>query len=542
MAQLSFQNGHSDGTQLAARSSKLPIGIQSFQVIRQGGYVYVDKTEHVYRLVDQGMFYFLARPRRFGKSLLVSTLRCLFEGKKDLFEGLWIASHADWSWDEHPVILLDFNQITHDTPQNLALSLERELSHTAQQHQIDLAEPLLKGQFKELVLALHRKTNRPVVVLVDEYDKPIIDHLGRGEEALQIARANRDILKNFFGVLKGGDVAPVLRFVFITGVSRFSRVSIFSELNNLDDITLSDGYAGLLGYTQDELEHYFQAHIERFAEAWQASFKAIVARLREHYDGYRFSQNPLQVYNPFSTLKAFREKKFGNYWFETGTPTFLVNLLQERDYPLPQIETLQASETVFGTYDIGRLKPEALLFQTGYVTIKAVQGRLYTFGYPNQEVKSAFLETLFHTLTKGDRNGYDSLFLQLADYLRQEEFDTFFETIQAIFASIPYTLNAKKDEAYFHTLFYLMVSASGVEVQTEILTSRGRIDLVVEFPDKVFVIEFKCNQKPQVGLQQIQDQGYAERYRQSGKRVFLMGLEFSTAQRNLVAWQVQAPA
>jgi hypothetical protein len=275
------------------RLARLPIGIQSFQVIRQGGHVYVDKTEHVYRLVDEGMFYFLARPRRFGKSLLVSTLRCLFEGKKDLFEGLWIATHANWSWAEHPIILLDFNQITHDTPQNLTLSLERELRHTAQQHQIDLAEPFLKGQFKELILALHRKTNQPVVVLIDEYDKPMIDYLGRGEEALQVARANRDILKGFFGVLKGGDVAPVLRFVFITGVSRFSRISLFSELNNLDDITLSDWYAGLLGYTQSELEHYFQAHIERFAEAWQVSYKAIVARLREHYDGYRFSHNPI---------------------------------------------------------------------------------------------------------------------------------------------------------------------------------------------------------------------------------------------------------
>ncbi|MCP4545351.1 MAG: AAA family ATPase [bacterium] len=376
--------------QITVRLTKLPIGIQSFQVIRRGGYVYVDKTEHVYRLVDQGMFYFLARPRRFGKSLLVSTLRCLFEGKKDLFDGLWIANHADWTWDEHPVILLDFNQIAHATPENLRVGLDDALIESAQAYGITLERRLLKGCFTELVLKLYRKTNHPVVVLVDEYDKPIIDHLGQGKEALQIARANRDILKNFFGVLKGGDVAAVLRFVFITGVSRFSRVSIFSELNNLDDITPSDGYAGLLGYTQGELEHYFRAHIERFAEAWQVSSQAIVDRLQKHHDGYRFSQNPLQVYNPFSTLKAFREKKFGNYWFETGTPTFLVNLLKERDYSLPQIETLRAPEAIFGSYDIDDLQPEALLFQTGYITIRQVEGRLYHFGYPNQEVKTAW--------------------------------------------------------------------------------------------------------------------------------------------------------
>jgi hypothetical protein len=523
------------------RLAKLPIGIQSFEVIRQSGYVYVDKTEHVYRLVDEGMFYFLARPRRFGKSLLVSTLRCLFEGKKDLFEGLWLAAHTDWSWDEHPIILLDFNQIAHGTPENLRVGLDDALIRIAQVHGITLEQRLLQGRFTELILELYQKTGRPVVVLVDEYDKPLIDHLGRGKAALQIARANRDILKGFFGVLKGGDVAPVLRFVFITGVSRFSRVSLFSELNNLDDITLSDGYAGLLGYTQSELEHYFQAHIERFAEAWQVSYEDIVARLQEHYDGYRFSHNPLQVYNPFSTLKAFRELKFGNYWFETGTPTFLINLLKEADYPLPQIETLCAPESIFGSYEIDDLQPEALLFQTGYVTIRQIEGRLYHFGYPNQEVKTAFSEMLLYSLAESNKRRIGSQVAQLAGYLQQEDFKAFFETIQAIFGSIPYTLGAKRDEAYFHTLFYLMVSASGVEVQTEILTSRGRIDLLVEFPDKVFVMEFKCTQKPQAALQQIRDQGYAERYQKSGKRIFLMGLEFSTEQRNLVAWQVQAP-
>ena len=519
---------------------KLPVGISSFEVLRENGFLYVDKTAAIYRMVDEGRYYFMARPRRFGKTLLVSTLRCLFEGRRELFEGLWLAENADWAWEPHPVVLLDFNQISHDTPEILEAGLKEALDTIAQAHNITLRKQLLKEHFLHLLLRLSEQTGQSVVVLIDEYDKPIIDHLGHGPEALDIARANRDVLRNFFGVLKGGDVARVLRLVFLTGISRFSKVSIFSELNNLNDLTVSTRYADLLGYTQAELERDFQPHLAQFAETQQISIADALEQLQRQYDGYRFSVAPIQVYNPFSTLKALWEQQFGAYWFETGTPAFLVNLLKERRYPLPQIERLTAPATIFGTYDLENLQPEAILFQTGYITITDVEGRLYHFGYPNREVKTAFLETLLYTFAGENKRPLGTHVARLAAHLQREDFEAFFEAIQAIFASIPYTLNTQRDEAYFHTLFYLMVSASGVEARSELLTSRGRIDLAVELPDAVFIMEFKCGQSPQVALRQIEEQGYAERYRGHGKQLWAMGLEFDTEERNLVAWDMQA--
>ncbi len=519
------------------RLPRLPVGIASFEVLREGGFVYVDKTEDIYRMVDEGIYYFLARPRRFGKSLLVSTLRCLFQGRRELFEGLWIAG-AEWAWAEHPVVLLDFNQIARDTPQNLETGLDDLLRATAQAHDIELQGRVLESRFQEILVKLAQRAGQPVVVLVDEYDKPIIDHLGQGPERAAIARANRDILKRLFGVLKGGDVTPILRFVLLTGISRFSKVSVFSELNNLNDLSMHPRYATLLGYTQAEVERDFAPHLERFAEAQDVSHAALLEQLAQTYDGYRFTKRAVTVYNPFSTLKALEMGDFGHYWFETGTPTFLIELLREQQYPLPQLEHFQAQIYLFATYDLESLQPEALLFQTGYVTIKDVEGTLYTFGYPNQEVKTAFVMHLLYAFAGQSKQRVDSLIVQLAQHLRREDFEAFFTTIQAIFAKIPYTLNTQRDEAYFHTLFYLMIAASGAQADPELLTSRGRIDLAAAFAEQVYVMEFKCNQSPQVALEQILARGYAERYRESGKRVFLMGLEFSPEERNLVAWEV----
>ena len=517
---------------------KLPIGIQAFEIMRTQGYLYVDKTRYVHRMVDEGMFYFMARPRRFGKSLLVSTLKCLFQGKKELFEGLWIAEHSDWEWQAHPVIVIDFNEIAHDTPEHLQLALDEYVTSIARQSQIVLESTLLVSKFRELICELYRKTGVLVPVFVDEYDKPIIDHLGKGDEGLEIARANRDILKSFFGVLKGATVSTALRFVFLTGVSRFSKVSIFSELNNLNDISMHEYYAPMLGYTQEELEVYFGDYVQRLAGKLGYSEDKVKAALAQHYDGYRFSERDVRVYNPFSVLKAFDQKQFKNYWFETGTPTFLVNLLKQREYNLPQIEGLQVSRSIFTTFEIDRLIPEALLFQTGYLTIAGVEDEIYTLDYPNREVKTAFTESLLFS-TEGIENRASSHVLRLSRYLQREEMEAFFETVTAIFASIPYDIETKRDEAYFHTIFYLMISASGGAAQSSVLTCRGRIDLVVTFSDKVYLIEFKCNQSTEAGIRQIREQGYAEKYRQSDKKIVLVGINFSTEKRNLEAWQVQ---
>ncbi|SLM32673.1 AAA-ATPase [Desulfamplus magnetovallimortis] len=517
----------------------LPTGDSSFESIRQNKYLYVDKTRHIYQLIDEGKYYFLSRPRRFGKSLTISTLKCLFQGKKELFKGLWITDEAnvDWKWDSHPVIFIDFNEISHDTSENLKVSLKWHIENQALINEIQLTSSLLKDQFKNLIVSLHKKTGKPVVILIDEYDKPLIDHLGKGEGALNIAKTNREILKAFFGVLKGGEVAPLLRFVFITGVSKFSRVSIFSELNNLKDITMVEAYAEMLGYTQEELQTCFAPYITRFSEERGIPEADIANTLKLHYNGYRFSDKNSKVYNPFSVLNAMDHMNFKYYWFETGTPTFLVNLLQENNWYLPTLENMQATEALFSVYELERLQPEALLFQTGYVTIKDIRGRLYTFGYPNQEVKTAFLENLFYAHTRGIQE--PSRFVMLSDYLEREDLDLFIDTMTAIYASIPYTLESKRDEAYFHTIFYLMVCASGVDAKSEVLTCVGRIDLVMEFEEKVFIIEFKCNQSADVAIEQIRVKNYADPYFHTGKNIILMGINFDTKKHNIAGWKYE---
>lgn len=513
---------------------RLPIGIQSFEIIREQDYLYVDKTSNIYRMVDEGMFYFLSRPRRFGKSLLISTIRCLFQGRHELFEELWIEQQTNWEWKSYPVVLIDFNQITHDTPENLKLGLEHTLLNLARKHSIGLEEPLLTEQFRQLMVSLHQKIGMPVVILIDEYDKPIIDHLGKGNAALEIAKANRDILKNFFGVLKGGEVAPILRFVFLTGISKFNKVSIFSELNNLRDISMVDAYSDLCGYTQEELQHCFPEHLRAFEQKLDVSSEAILEQLADQYNGYCFSKKGISVYNPFSVLNAFQDLSFENYWFETGSPTLLINALKARRFDLSQIEQLELPVSRFSTYELETLDPNALLFQTGYVTIKGYEEGLYTLGYPNQEVKMAFLDFLLNDYTEA--NGATAGIMRLMKYLRNEQLDDFFECLDSMFAAIPYVLSSQQDESYFHTAFYLMVAASGGAARNEVLTSRGRIDMLIEFPDKLFILEFKCNQSAKAALNQIERKGYATPFRQQGKKLICLGINFSTDTRSIAEW------
>jgi PAS domain-containing protein len=519
---------------------KLPIGIQAFETMRGRGYLYVDKTRWVHRMVTQGMFYFLARPRRFGKSLLVSTLKCLFEGRRELFEGLWIAEHGQWDWQTHPVIALSFTELSTRTPERLEESLDQKLGQIALGFGVVLQNTVLEGRFEELICALHAKTGMPVAVLIDEYDKPLLDHLGKGEAGLAVARANRELLRGFFGVLKGTTVSPLLRFVFLTGVSRFSRVSIFSELNNLDDLSMNDAYADMLGYTQAELETRFVPHIAAFARHLSWTPDAVAAKLAQHYNGYRFTERDVRVYNPFSILNALSQHKFDNYWFTSGTPTFLVNLLREKQYDLARVEGLEVDPSVFSTFDIDRLRLEALLFQTGYLTISDVSQGVYRFDYPNQEVRTSFAKSLLYAVAEDIQSGASSQVLQLARHLQREDLAAFFDAMTAIFASIPYTLSSQRDEAYFHTIFYLALTASGADATSELLTNRGRIDLAVHFPDKVYVLEFKCGQSAADALDQIRAKGYAERYRASGRRVILVGINFDPATRNVAEWQISS--
>jgi hypothetical protein len=340
-------------------------------------------------------------------------------------------------------------------------------------------------------------------------------------------------------VLKEIEVSERLRLVFITGVSKFSRVSIFSELNNLQDLTMHADYADLLGYTQTELESYFGDWIAEFARRQQTTPEQILLELREWYNGHRFTPKDLLVYNPFSILNVFSEYRFKSFWFETATPSFLVNLIKERDYPIPNLETLEVKETAFSTYELENLRLEALLFQTGYVTIHGFDGLLYKLGYPNQEVKNSFLSYLYDNLVKLADTTLKEQYIRLHQYLAQEDLAPFIETTNAILSAIPYPQISERDEGYFHTVFYLMLSASGVLVHTEPLTSHGRIDIAVEFKDKVYVVELKCNQSAEEAIRQIRQRRYGEKYLQGGRKIFLLGINFDTRERAIKDWRVE---
>jgi hypothetical protein len=517
---------------------KLPVDVHDFHHMITGDHVYVDKTQYIHKMATEGTYYFLSRPRRFGKTLLVSTLEHLFRGNKELFKGLWI-ENADWDWTPHPVLRIDMSEISNATPELLKAGLWLTLAKIAQDNGFQLSSKLLPESFKETIVEIHRQRDERIAVLIDEYDKPLINHLGKGEEELEIAKQNRDVLREFYGVLKGGNVGKALRFVFLTGISKFARVSIFSELNNLDDLSMQEPYSALLGYTDEELERYFEPYIRQLSKRLKAPVEETLQDIRTWYNGYRFSDLEVKVYNPFSIARLLKQGKFQNYWFDTATPAFLVNLITERCYPIPAIETLELAQDDFSVYDLDDLALEPLLFQTGYVTIKDRQGELYHLGYPNQEVKNSFLNFLYNKLVRLPNKGLQAQYKKLNLHLREENLDTFIEVANAILSAIPYEHIRDQDEHYYHTVFYLMLSASGVLVQTEPLTSIGRIDMEVYFPDKIYIVELKCNQSAEQAIAQIKEKKYFEKHLHSGRKIILLGINFSTAERRITEWRVE---
>ncbi len=365
---------------------KLPIGIQDFRKLREGGFLYIDKTESIYQLSAHSGYYFLSRPRRFGKSLLVSTMRELFLGSKELFEGLWIEDKWDWE-RRHPVLHIPFSSLGYKSL-GLERALQELLDEVIETYDLEVNEEALEKKFREVLESLSKKENE-VVLLIDEYDKPIIDYLGN---KIEQAKTNQQILKNFYSVIKDSD--PHLRLVFITGVSKFSKVSIFSDLNNLEDLTLSDYLtAGMMGYTQEELEYYFKDYIPPTAEALNFSEEELLLKVKEWYNGYSWDGKNF-VYNPFSILNFFKKRAFHNFWFHTATPSFLIKLLKEKPYY--QFDNLEVGEAAFESFELDNIDVVALLFQTGYLTIKSVdEFHIYTLGYPNREVRQSMSPLYF---------------------------------------------------------------------------------------------------------------------------------------------------
>ena len=515
----------------------LPLDTSSFRRIREGNYIYVDKTRWIYKLITEGICYFFSRPRRFGKSLTISTLKELFKGHKELFKGLWI--YERWAFKEYPVVVFDFNRIENTNPEVLKLALKSKLLSSARDYELELKEDLLSSLFAELILWLFKKYSQKVVILIDEYDKPIIDHLGFGEERLKIAEQNREVLKRFFGVLKGDEVVDALQFVFVTGVSRFTKVSIFSEWNNLQDITLDSAFADFLGYSEEEIKTYFSDYLTSLSQKHGLSLKECLKKMAYWYNGYRFSlEKEVRIYNPISVMYCLKNGSFRNYWFQTATPSFLVNLLKERNYHLPKLECVPTDQDLLETFALSYIRIEPLLFQTGYLTIKEVEDDIIYLSYPNEEVKQSFSKILMRNLIETpDETIY--LARRLGKAFKEENYEKIKEFTNAIFASLPYELYKKADEAFFHTIMYLSLALLGYDARSEVLTARGRLDMAVYDEDKVYIIEFKCHQNADLALKQIKEKGYAERWVGSGKKVILMGIDFDREKRRIREMKVE---
>ena len=513
---------------------KYPIGLQSFKEIVTGGYVYVDKTEHIHRLVTTGKYYFLSRPRRFGKSLLVSTLQALYEGKKELFAGLFIADKWDWS-QTNPVIVVYFNSFTL-RGNDLDAVLQNAMREQAKAQNIALTTQFEGGNFKagflfqELIQKLHAKTGRKVVVLIDEYDKPIVDYL----EEINIAEANRNTLKSFYGILKPAD--EHLELVLLTGVSKFAKVSVFSDLNNLRDITLKAEFSDLVGITQTELETNFEQEISTFAQEKGLAKDEFLAQIKHWYNGYSWGGTQ-KVYNPFSLLNFFADRgDFRNFWFSTGTPTWLVQeVLKNRDFDFTNLEIAESS---LESFDFKNLYPPTLLFQTGYLTIKSYNetDRIYTLDYPNEEVRSSLYQYLLQAFRFKESDASVPHILRLRAALRENDLEAAIQTINVVFSTIPYDLWQRENEHFYHALIHLTFTLLGVYVQSEVHTSRGRCDAMVHTDKYIYAFEFKLDKTAQEAKDQIFAKGYLTPYAQNGKQRFAVGVNFSTQLKAVESW------
>ncbi|MBN1675476.1 MAG: ATP-binding protein [Kiritimatiellae bacterium] len=513
---------------------KLPIGTQDFETLRRDDCLYVDKTAFIHRLITDGRVYFLSRPRRFGKSLLVTTLKAIFEGRRDLFEGLAIAG-LDYEWAPHPVLHLDFSGRGFSNGEDLREWLGAETDVFCRTHAVEsdrrAPEDRLRAALSQLAAA-----GRRTAVLIDEYDKPILDHIEDPARAGEM----RETLKGFYAALKANDAH--LRFVFLTGVSKFAKMSVFSGLNNLKDITLDARFATMLGYTQEELEACFPDGIDALARAQGLAREACVRKTGEWYNGYRFAPDAQRVYNPFSTLLLFDALTFREYWFETGTPTFLLKLLRRHEKPaVGELDGVRVGEGAFSSYEPERLQPLPLLFQTGYLTILdySAEDELYTLGYPNREVRRAFSTALLEEFA-GTPNGLNAAYtVDLRDALAAGDMEKFFETMRVFFANVPYDIQLKQ-EKYYQTIFYLVFTLLGMRIETEVRTERGRIDAAAQTADTVYVFEFKLSGTAADALDQARANEYTLKYQGQGKRVRVFGVAFDPETRNIGEWIEEA--
>ena len=515
-------------------NERYPIGQQDFRTLREGGALYIDKTAYVEKIAKSlSQYYFLARPRRFGKSLFLSTLRYFFEGQRELFKGLYIDS-ADWEWIEYPVLYIDLNTDRYADTGMLDGVMDRIFRGWEEKYGVEVKDTELSQRFGTIIKTAHEKTGRQVVILVDEYDKPLVGNLNKDDNFEHYRTRLAGIYSNF------KSSAEHIRLVFLTGVSRFSKLSVFSDLNNLKDITFSDEFADVCGITERELLYNFQAGINALANEYEISYEDACQLLKKNYDGYRFAKKGSDIYNPWSLLNAMADRDVMNYWSMTGKPTLIAESLRNVDSDLKEVLSTRCLFRTLAGLDLRSTNPVALLYQTGYLTIKDYDrsSDTVTLGLPNDEVRQSLFEELLPFYVKmRHENEAGSVVFRIIDSIRNGEPEKMMKSLTAYFAGIPYELKMD-NENNFHNAFYILLTLIGIDTKAEIHTSDGRIDLLIETPKYVYVIELKYDATAEEALRQIDEKEYALKFSTDSRKVFKIGVSFSSETRRIDSWKI----
>ena len=509
------------------------IGIQNFEKIRQDDYVYVDKTRLIYQLVKGGNYYFLSRPRRFGKSLLISTLEAYFQGKKELFKGLAL-EQLETEWTVRPVLHLDLNIEKYESIESLENILHHNLTRWEQLYGSEPSEVSFSLRFAGVIRRAYEKTGERVAVLIDEYDKPLLQSISDKDLQTKL----RNTLKPFYGVMKTMDAC--IQFAFLTGVTKFGKVSVFSDLNNLDDISMDWRYFDICGISEKELYANFDADIHELAEQNGETYEKVCDILKANYDGYHFTPDTPGMYNPFSLLNTFAKNRFGSYWFATGTPTYLVELLKQNDYKVDDIDGVIVGEEMLAGIDAADNEPIPVIYQSGYLTIKGYDKEFnsYTLGFPNREVKEGFLKFLipyYTSVTEGKSTFHIQNFVR---EVRSGAVDAFMNRLRAFFGDTTYEV-IRNQELHYENALYIVFKLLGFYTEVEYHTSNGRIDLVMKTNDYIYVMEFKLNGTAEEALQQIKEKQYALPFEADSRKVYKIGVNFSSETRNVERWVVE---
>lgn len=516
------------------KRQRYAIGQQDFRQLRERGAVYVDKTQYIDKIIHgSSQYYFLARPRRFGKSLFLSAMRYFAEGRRELFKGLYI-DNADWDWQPRPLLYLDLNTGDYTTPSGLENAFESNLRRWEEKYGLEKKDDSYANRFETIIKSMHEKTGRKCIILVDEYDKPLVKNLNKAN-----FDAYREKLAALYSNFK--TCADDIQLVFLTGVSRFSKLSVFSGLNNLNDITFDNEFADICGITEDELQKYFKPGISALAEKYKATYDQACAKLKKNYDGYRFAAEGSDIYNPWSLLNCLDKREILNFWNETGFPSLLVEALQRVNVNLEKFFTIYCKPDELKGFDLLDPKPIALMYQTGYLTIKDFNFRMqrYRLGIPNNEVKQGFFDILIPYYVKVKRGGTTNMVVNdVITSLLLGNPEEFMEALQIFFAGVPYKLKMD-NENNFQNAFYLLMSLIGIETDAEVLTSDGSIDMVIKTEDFIYIIELKYDGTSQAAIRQINDKEYALKYQGDSRQIIKIGANFSSKTRRISSWLIE---